>query len=79
MKQTHRVKTLEGNQQVNAWGKPHRIICRNGQSIDEAKAEYRLDKIAAGDVVIVRTFVSRPGDGPEVPNRDPPSVLKISW
>ena len=76
MKQTHRVKALEGSNQANKWGKPHRIICRIGQSVDGAKAEYGLDKIAPGDVVIVRTFVDHHRAGSAGP---PPPVLNINW
>lgn len=60
MKQSSRVKTLESKQTPPAWQRCHRLVCRPGQSIDEARASYGEDKIAAGDLVVVRTIIPCP-------------------
>ena len=53
-----RVRALEGNVQPDAWPRWHRLICQPGQSVEDAKVAYGLDKIAEGDMFVVRTFVT---------------------
>ena len=53
-----RVGALEGQSSAVGYDKVHHIICRNGNTVDQAEDAYGRDKIGPRDFVIIRTFVS---------------------
>ena len=58
MKMASRVHALESKDGNVGCGKSHRVICRIGQSKEDALVEYGRDKIGPDDFVIVRHFVT---------------------
>lgn len=66
MKMASRVQALESKGGNVGSGKSHRVICRIGQSKDDALDEYGRDKVGPDDFVIVRHFVTptKTAEGP---------------
>ena len=60
---TKRVGALENHAGDRGFDKAHQVICRLGQSQEEALDAYGRDKIGLKDFVVVRTFITPRFDG----------------
>ncbi len=55
---TKRVGALENQAGDGGFDKAHQVICRPGQTQEQALDAYGRDKIGPNDFVVVRTFVT---------------------
>ena len=58
MSQSNRAKVFEGNGTPAVWQRCHQLSCRPGQSIEQARQSYGEEKIAEGDLVVMRTIIT---------------------